>query len=140
MSHEKYPEFIAENNRRIGEKSKFLEAIFRDIPYITFNRTNGAFYNTIIFKKDTLKVGQKMKIDDPKVQALLQEWIRPEMPLDQQFVYYLLAAKKVCVVPISSFASSLLGFRVTLLEENEAIMQETFKRIKEGILEYCESV
>lgn len=140
MSHEKYPEFIAENNRRIGEKSKFLEEVFRDIPYITFNRTNGAFYNTIIFKKDALKVGQKMKITDPKVQALLQEWIRPEMPLDQQFVYYLLAAKKVCVVPISSFASSLLGFRVTLLEENEDIMQETFKRIKEGIVEYCESV
>lgn len=140
MSHESYPSFIAENNRRIGEKSKFLEEMLGDIPYITFNRTNGAFYNTIIFKQDALKEGQKLKVDNPEIQALLAEWMKPEMPLDQQFVYHLLAAKKVCVVPISSFASTLLGFRITLLEEDREIMTETFKRIKEGILEYCESV
>jgi alanine-synthesizing transaminase len=58
---------------------------------------------------------------------------------DQRFVYYLLAAKGVCVVPISSFASDLEGFRVTLLEENPELMKETFHRIKEGIIEYCES-
>ena len=59
------------------------------------------------------------------------------MPLDQRFVYYLLAAKQVCVVPISAFHSPLLGFRITLLEENLKDQLEIFIRIKEGIMEYC---
>ena len=139
MSHEKYPRFIQENNDRIGEKSKFLEEALDDCPFIKFNRTNGAFYNTIIFDEGVLKSEQKLKVDRPEIQNLLDTWLAAEMPLDQRFVYYLLAAKRVCVVPISSFASKLLGFRVTLLEEDREIMAETYTRIKEGILEYCQS-
>lgn len=139
MSHEKYPSFLAERNRQIEERSKFLEATFGDISYIRFNRTNGAFYNTIIFNDGALKPGQSLRVANSEIESLLMEWIQPEMPLDQQFVYHLLAAKKVCVVPVSSFASNLLGFRVTLLEENEEVLKETFRRIKQGIIEYCES-
>ena len=139
MSHPSYTSFIEDTNEKIGKKSRFLEAFLSEIPFITFNRTNGAFYNTIIFQEGVLKSGQTMQVSDPKVERLLDEWLDPQMPLDQRFVYYLLAAKQVCVVPISSFASKLLGFRITLLEENDEIMQETFKRIKEGILEYCTS-
>ena len=59
------------------------------------------------------------------------------MKADKRFVYYLLAAKGVCVVPISSFCSDLLGFRVTLLEEDEDLLIETFTKIKEAVMEYC---
>jgi alanine-synthesizing transaminase len=41
------------------------------------------------------------------------------------------------VVPISAFCSPLLGFRITLLEENLEDQLEIFTRIKEGIMEYC---
>lgn len=140
MSHENYPSFIAETNRKIGEKSRYLESVFSDIPYIKFNPTNGAFYNTIIFNDGVLKKEQTLKVDNPKIASLLDSWIAPDMPMDQRFVYYLLAAKQVCVVPVSSFASNLLGFRITLLEEDHALMKETFDRIKSGITEYCESV
>lgn len=139
MSHPEYDSFLATNNRRIGEKSKFMEEQLGSNPYIRFNRTNGAFYNTIIFKEGVLKPGQKLTVNRPEIKSLLDEWTSREMPLDQHFVYHLLAAKNVCVVPISSFASSLLGFRITLLEENEDLMTETFKRISDGIVEYCES-
>lgn len=139
MSHPAYQSFIKETNQKIGEKSQFMEKMLNNIPYITFNRTNGAFFNTIIFNEGVLNPNQQLKIEDPKIEALLQGWLKPDMPLDQRFVYYLLAAKQVCVVPISSFASRLLGFRVTLLEENREIMEETFQRIKEGIMEYCET-
>lgn len=139
MSHPDYLSFIEVTNNKIEEKSKFMESMLGNIPYITFNRTNGAFYNTIIFKKGVLNPNQKLAISNLKAASLVQRWLKPEMPLDQRFVYYLLAAKKVCVVPISSFASALLGFRITLLEENREIMAETFKRIKEGIEEYCAS-
>ncbi len=142
MSDARYGSFIKETNKRIGERSAYLTRVFKDIPYITFNNTNGAFYNTMIFKPGVLKPHQFIKIGDPKVKELLEGWLTTgngAMELDKRFVYYLLAAKQVCLVPISSFSSSLMGFRMTLLEENESLREEIFTRIKEGIMEYCES-
>lgn len=137
LGHENYPSFRLELNERIGGRSRLIAEILSDLPQIEFNPTNGAFYNTIIFKEGMLKPGQTMEIKDKKVSTLLETWLNePTIALDKRFVYYLLAAKNVCVVPISSFCSDLLGFRVTLLEEDEEILQETFLRIKQGILEY----
>jgi len=139
MSHPEYPKFIKETNARIGKRSKYLAEVFSEVPYVRFNTTNGAFYNTIIFKEGVLNANQKLVTENADINNLLEEWITADMPLDQRFVYYLLACKQVCVVPVSSFASERLGFRVTLLEEDEALMHETFGRIKEGIMEYCQS-
>lgn len=136
----RYPEYLQTINDRIGERSQMLTAFFEDIPYIQFNLTNGAFYNTIIFKPGVLKAGQFMEIADQKVKELVESWVQdPLMPYDQRFVYYLLGAKGVCVVPISAFASDLLGFRVTLLEEDPAERQLIFQKIKDGIKAYCAS-
>ncbi|MEQ9217369.1 MAG: pyridoxal phosphate-dependent aminotransferase [Cyclobacteriaceae bacterium] len=141
MKDPRYNRFIKETNQHVGQRSKYLSQVFSDVPYITFNDTNGAFYNTMIFKPGVLKPNQLLKIDDPKVEALIEQWFASngKVELDKRFVYYLLAAKQVCLVPISSFCSDLMGFRMTLLEEDEAIRDETYKRIKEGIIEYCES-
>jgi alanine-synthesizing transaminase len=43
------------------------------------------------------------------------------------------------VVPISSFCSDLLGFRVTLLEENPEKMRWIYQRLKSAIQEYLAS-
>jgi len=137
MSDPRYPEYLIETNKRIGQRSKYLEEFFEDIPYIQFNKTNGAFYNTIIFKEGVLKPDQSMLIADKKVKNMLEGWLKPDLALDKRFVYFLLMAKQVCVVPISSFASELRGFRITLLEENEDQLKETLSRVRHGILEYC---
>uniref|UniRef100_UPI00404AAC47 pyridoxal phosphate-dependent aminotransferase n=1 Tax=Fulvivirga sp. TaxID=1931237 RepID=UPI00404AAC47 len=139
MSDPRYTEFLKETNEQIGQRSKYLTEVFSDIEGIQFNLTNGAFYNTIIFKKGVLHQNQKMAIEDNKVEELLYSWLTSDMPLDKRFVYYLLAAKQVCVVPISAFASDLLGFRMTLLEADEQEQIETYKRIKEGLIEYLGS-
>lgn len=138
MSDERYQPFLQGVRDKISKRSIYLSEALGDIEHITFNPTNGAFYNTMIFNEGALKEGRSMKVDDPKVQALLDEWISGQLSADQRFVYNLLAARQVCVVPISSFASKLLGFRITLLEENEEILKETLKRIREGIYEYCD--
>ncbi|MDA0197136.1 MAG: pyridoxal phosphate-dependent aminotransferase [Bacteroidetes bacterium] len=137
MSDPRYPDYLIETNKRIGQRSKYLEEFFADIPYIQFNKTNGAFYNTIIFKEGVLKPDQSMLIADEKVKNMLEGWLKPDLALDKRFVYYLLMAKQVCVVPISSFSSDLRGFRITLLEENEDQLKETLSRVRSGILEYC---
>ncbi len=140
MKDERYQEFITETKAKIGSRSVYLNEVFSDVPYVKFNQTNGAFYNTMIFEPGVLRADQQLKIGDSRVQALLDSWLQTaNMTLDKRFVYYLLAAKQVCIVPISSFASDLLGFRITLLEENEDIRDETFRRIKEGVMEYCSS-
>ena len=139
MSDEKYLPYLKEKNRQIGERSKIISNILQDIPFITFNETFGAFYNTIVFKEDVLKEKQFLQIDDERQQALLDSWLTDDIAFDKRFVYYLLAAKGVCVVPLSSFHSELKGFRVTLLEENEKLLIEIFSKIKDALMEYCES-
>jgi alanine-synthesizing transaminase len=140
MRDQRYEHFLMETNDHIGQRSQELTEYFRDIDFIRFNQTNGAFYNTMIFKPGALKAGQFMNIADDKAAMLLKSWLSDDMPFDKRFVYYLLAAKQVVVVPISSFASDLLGFRMTLLEEDEKARKTIYLRIKEGIVEYCTSV
>jgi len=133
-------------NQRIGRRSKIIADILHTVPQLTFNETFGAFYNTIIFRDGTLKPEQSMKIDNAQAKTLVESWVNDEegkpvknMHLDKRFVYYLLAAKGVCVVPISSFCSELQGFRVTLLEEDENVLAKTFTSIRDGIVEYLAS-
>ena len=82
---------------------------------------------------------QFLNIDDPERKKLAEEWVSGIESPDSRFVYYLLAAKGVCVVPLSSFQSGLLGFRITLLEEEPDVLHTTFGKIVEAINEFCTS-
>jgi aspartate/methionine/tyrosine aminotransferase len=135
----RFRKYREETNRNIGKRSKIIADIFHTVPELTFNETFGAFYNTIIFRDGTLKPHQKLHVEDPAVRALVEGWVDQPINFDKRFVYYLLAAKGVCVVPISSFCSELQGFRVTLLEENEDVLVKTFTAIRDGIWEYMRS-
>ncbi len=128
-----------ETNQNIGKRSKAISKILSAVPEVTFNETNGAFYNTIIFRNGFLKPHQRLKVNNPEAKRLVEKWVSAEIPLDKRFVYYLLAAKGVCVVPISSFCSDLQGFRITLLEEDEALMIKIFESVRDGITEYINS-
>ncbi|MCP3933186.1 MAG: pyridoxal phosphate-dependent aminotransferase [Bacteroidetes bacterium] len=140
LSDERYDQYRLDLNEKIGRRSRIISEILRPCSYLTFNPTNGAFYNTIIFKEGLLNEKQCLKIPNKKAEQLLHNWLEEtELSFDKRFVYYLLAAKGVCVVPISSFCSDLQGFRVTLLEEDEDLLRETFSRIHDAVVEYVES-
>lgn len=140
MGDPRYQPYRDELNEKIGKRSKIIADILKPIPQIKFNETYGAFYNTIIFEEGMLNNKQTLKIENETIKQLVEGWVGDKAcPLDKRFVYYLLGAKGVCVVPISSFCSNLKGFRVTLLEENEEILIETFTRIKDALIEYFES-
>ncbi len=135
-----------ETNKNIGRRSKIISDILGTVPQLTFNETFGAFYNTIIFRDGSLKSTQKLKIANAQISGLVDSWVnntdgtpKQDIALDKRFVYYLLGAKGVCVVPISSFCSELQGFRVTLLEEDEDTLVKTFTAIRDGIVEYLQS-
>lgn len=139
-SDPRYQQYRKDLNRAIGIRGKAISDILSDVPYIQFNETFGAFYNTIVFKEGALKPGQFLSNGKPQIEALLEQWIHPKLPLDKRFAYYLLATTGVCVVPLSSFHSKLLGFRVTLLEEDPELLQQTFQKIRLAIHQYCSSL
>ncbi|MCI5220607.1 MAG: hypothetical protein D3914_15790 [Candidatus Electrothrix sp. LOE2] len=54
----------------------------------------------------------------------------PDVSLDKRFVYYLPGSSGVCVVPLSSFATKMQGFRITLPERLRIIrLQPAFRRM-----------
>ncbi|MGI9549736.1 MAG: pyridoxal phosphate-dependent aminotransferase [Aurantibacter sp.] len=138
-SDARYQAYREERNLAIGRRGRIIADQLKDIPQIKFNETFGAFYNTIVFKKGSLNPNQYLSSDQEAVNQLLAKWIDPEIPLDKRFAYYLLATTGVCVVPLSSFHSHLLGFRVTLLEEDEKLLTKIFSKIKTAIIDYCKS-
>jgi len=140
MGHQKYAAYIKGRNQDIEKRSDVIASYFADNAFINFNKTNGAFYNTIVFKKDVLKEGQSLLIEDTKSKELLDQWTTAETPLDKHFVYSLLVTTGICVVPLSSFQSDLMGFRITLLEEDEKTLHYIFKNISTAINTYCTSV
>jgi aspartate/methionine/tyrosine aminotransferase len=140
MGDERYPDHLRSNNDKIGRRSKLISDILKKCEGIYFNPTSGAFYNTIVFKENVINNKQSLKIDEPEIKALVESWVnQPDVLPDKRFVYYLLAAKGICVVPISSFCSDLRGFRVTLLEDSEETLVKTFTGISDAIAEYIAS-
>ncbi|WP_154858185.1 pyridoxal phosphate-dependent aminotransferase [Cyclobacterium xiamenense] len=140
MSHPAYREYRKTANAAIGIRSRIMEEVLGQVRGIKFNKTKGAFYNTIIFEEGVLDENQFLPIPDARVQKHLDQWLQEkEMPHDKRFVYHLLAAERICVVPVSSFCSELRGFRVTLLEENEDVFRNTFERLARSIHTYLNS-
>ncbi len=140
MSHPEYAPYRKEANERIGMRSRIMEEVLSDVPGIKFNKTKGAFYNTIVFDEEMLNEKQYLPVEDERVKGYLDQWLKEDdMPNDKRFVYNLLASEGICVVPVSSFCSNLRGFRVTLLEENEDKFRDTFTRIANSIRFYLKS-
>jgi aspartate/methionine/tyrosine aminotransferase len=140
MGDKRYMPYREEVNNKIGRRSKIIAEILSEVKELKFNETNGAFYNTIIFKDGVLNKGQKLEIKNPVVKEMVEKWVNePGMENDKRFVYYLLGSTGICVVPISSFCSDLKGFRVTLLEEDETILRDTFTRLRNAIVAYLHS-
>ncbi len=138
LSHPEFPAHRKALNEAIARRGDVVYETLKDIPELVVNKTYGAFYNTILFKPGVLKPHQKLKVSNEKARALVEGMVE-NIPLDKRFVYYALAATGVCAVPISSFCSDLLGFRVTLLEEDTERMRSIYQSLRAAILEYLGS-
>ncbi|MDR1830415.1 MAG: aminotransferase class I/II-fold pyridoxal phosphate-dependent enzyme, partial [Candidatus Fibromonas sp.] len=131
----RYETHRANLNEQIGRRSALINKILGEVPELMFNPTYGAFYNSIIFRDGVLNNKQTLPIENPKIKAKIEEWCQGVNP-DYRFVYYLLGATGICVVPMSSFCSELLGFRVTILEEDEEELVKVFTSLRDAIKSY----
>ena len=139
MTHPEYEPYLNNRIRHYEKLSNIAYNIFREVPYIVVNRTNGAFYMTIAFNEAVLNHKQKLHIEEPEARKLVEEIVDHKIEHDKRFVYYLLGATGICVVPLTSFFTHLPGFRITLLEKDESKFEQTVNRIAEKIVEYVES-
>ncbi len=138
LSHPEFPAHRAALNADIQKRGDVVVETLKEIPGLIVNKTYGAFYTSIIFKQGVLKPTQKLTVANVEAKALVEKMVEG-VPLDKRFVYYVLAATGICVVPISSFCSDLAGFRATLLEENPEKMRWMYQKLRAAILEYLAS-
>lgn len=140
LSHPEYPVYLAERRDRYERYSNIAYDMLKNVPGLKVNRTNGAFYMSVVFETNRLNGAQSLPIKTPEVKALVEELVAtPGTQTDKRFVYYLLGATGICVVPISSFCTDERGFRITLLERDEKEFTQIFKTIAEAITTYLES-
>ncbi len=139
MSDARYYPYLKERNAIYARKANIAYDIFSKIPEIIVHKPYGAFYMTVVFRTGVLKPHQQLAAKNPAALAVIAPLVATDK-LDKRFVYYLLAAEGICVVPLSSgFNSDLFGFRITLLEPDEARFKETITSIARAIDTYIHS-
>jgi alanine-synthesizing transaminase len=137
LRHPRYPAYLEERRRRYERFSQIAYERLSHIPGVVVNPTNGAFYMSVVFEDGVLNHRQTLPISNEAVGELVQELIGgANIQPDKRFVYYLLAATGICVVPLTSFNTSMQGFRLTLLEPDEKMFCKMLDGLKQGIKQY----
>jgi alanine-synthesizing transaminase len=139
MTHPKYHNYLNERRKHYEKLSNIAYNILKDVSCLMVNKTDGAFYMTIVFNESGLNSKQKIHIKNREVREFVENLVKEPIEHDKRFVYYLLAATGICVVPLTSFFTPLLGFRMTLLDKDEAEFEHTIKTIAEKFTEYINS-
>ena len=139
MAHAEYPRWQERRNALFKKRSKQIEEIFKKCPGVLVNAPDGAFYLSVVFQE---KITNKMrlKIENPKVHSYIEALLRKEQEADFSFVYQVLGAKNICLVPLSSFVTGLQGFRSTILEQDDERFLQVYSSLVEAIQEFLGSV
>jgi alanine-synthesizing transaminase len=140
MQHPSYQLYLQERIARYERMSNITYDALRKVPELAVCRTNGAFYMAVPFRDGVLNHRQSLPIENAEVRELVEGIVNaPGVAPDKRFVYYILAHTGICVVPLSSFNTNLLGFRVTLLERNEQECRRIYGVLTEKIAQYLAS-
>ncbi|MCE5277940.1 MAG: pyridoxal phosphate-dependent aminotransferase [Planctomycetaceae bacterium] len=138
MGNGRYKAHLARRAGIFEARAREAAAIFRDTPGVHVNMPSGAFYMTVLFEKGALNNRQRLAIENPQIRQMVEQQVAGAAN-DARFVYYLLGATGICVVPLTGFYCKRDGFRVTLLECDDAKRAWTFKTIANAIGEYLGS-
>jgi aspartate/methionine/tyrosine aminotransferase len=139
MDHPEYQPYLDERLRHYEKLSNIAYQILKDLPYVMVNRTCGAFYMTVVFNDAILNGRQSLPIAQEEIRTYIGKLVSEPIEFDKRFVYYLLGATGICVIPLTSFFTDLPGFRMTLLERDEARFEQIVRTLGEKIVQYVES-
>ena len=118
-------------------RSRQFAENFAGIGGVQATRPDGAFYACVTFDKGVLNDRQSLPVENRQAKKILEEALAAgKLSPDKRLALYLLAAAGICVVPLTGFTSSLHGFRMTLLEQDDDKRAKTLKTLREKIEEY----
>jgi len=138
MGDPRYSDHLKQRAAIYNARAQEAHAILRDIDGVQVNCPGGAFYMTIMFEDGVLNKKQTLGIENSAVCEMVKQLVT-DCPDDQRFVYYLMGATGICVVPLSGFCCKRDGFRVTMLECNDEKRLWTMNTIAEAIRTYLAS-
>ncbi len=137
MGDERYYPYLATRVSTYDRRAQRAVEVLGSLPEVIIHPARGAFYMTAVFRAGALRPDQSLPLE-PQAQAI----IGPQLgeALDARFVYHLLGATGICVVPLSTgFNSDLEGFRFTLLEPDEQKFEVILQDMREALVAYLAS-
>ena len=138
MSDPRYRDHLRERSEVYKVRAQKAYKYLSQVEHIIAPKPAGAFYVTIVFKDGVLPSNGTLPIENEQVREYIEGQLE-NVPPDKRFVYYLLAATGICVVPLSSFNSDLYGFRITLLEPDNERFEWIFRTLADSIRQYVTS-
>lgn len=135
MGDPRYAGHLRRREALFNGRADEAAAAFAGCDSIVANKPAGAFYFTVMFKDGTLNGHQSLPIENRAVRQRIEEMVQG-VPPDKRFVYYLMAATGIVVVPLSGFQSQHHGFRITLLESDDAKRAWILRTLRQSIDTY----
>lgn len=139
MGDPRYPEHLLQRQQTFEARANEACEIFSTCEYVHVVKPQGAFYMTVLLDEKYLNPHQFLSISDAKIRRFIESRVR-DVEIDKRFVYYLLGATGICVVPLTGFCCDRKGFRITLLETDDEKRRWIWETIVSSINEYVESV
>ena len=135
MGDPRYPEHLERRRRMFGDRARQAFDALNGIPGVKVVLPQGALYFTVLFEPGALDGEHGLTPANPAVGALLAD-LTGKVPPDKKFVYHLLASTGICTVPLTGFCSDLPGFRMTLLENDDAKREWIFRTVAQALRDY----
>lgn len=140
IGHPRYRDHLKQRESIFEQRAREAMEIFStlDDSLIQIVEPRGAFYMSVLFKDNVLNEHQTLPIENEKVRAYIEKKVG-DVQADKRFVYYLLGASGICVVPLTGFCFDGKGFRMTLLETDDEKRRWTWETVVHCIRQYVAS-
>ena len=138
MSDPRYAEHLTQRQNQYEGRAAEMHQCFQGQDGIVVNKPSGAFYYTVMFEEGALNDKQFLPIENAEVRQLIESKVA-DVPPDKRFVYYLMGATGIVVVPLSGFNCAYPGFRGTLLEHDDQKRRWQFETVRNSIESYLQS-
>lgn len=133
MGDIRYPDHLKSRAKVLSDRADEAFNVLEGIEGISYVKPKGSLYYTVLFKD--LPENGTLEIQDEALREYVEELVKG-VPKDKRFVYYLLGATGICVVPLSGFYSDLNGFRFTLLEHDDKTRRWIYNSIADAVRSY----
>jgi aspartate/methionine/tyrosine aminotransferase len=131
----RYKDHLAHRAGIFAARAEEAVRAFDGCDAVIVNKPGGAFYLTVMFKDGALNDRQTLPIENPALRGRIGELVK-NVSVDKRFVYYLMGATGIVVVPLSGFQCVHDGFRVTLLESDDEKRAWIFRTLREAVDQY----